>query len=242
MIHNFCSIVTKKGLEKQLQCLNDSVEFEISKIAVGDGNGNLYEVTEDMTALKNEKWRGDVISHGIEDGNLFATALIPFDVGDFTVREIGLFDANNVLLCVASCPEINKHKSTVGGSQELFIKMYMTITNGELAPLIVQTTEQIATVEYVSRTFATRGLDNLTPEGEARFNQKQDRLSAGAGISIEDNVVENTGSLFQPLGRIDYGLPIIALFDYLYEEIGERYVDFSISETIYGTVYEVITN
>ena len=239
---NFCSLVTRKGLEKQLQCINDSARFNISQIAVGDGNGTLYQVTEDMTELKNEKWRGDILSHGIEDGKLFATVVVPIDVGGFTIREIGLFDNNNVLLCVAGCPEINKHDSTVGGAQELFIKMYMTLANSDLAPLIEQSTIQIATVEYVTRTFATRGLDNLSPEGEERFNQKQDNLTAGVGIEIDNNIVSNLGALYDALGRIDYGLPIISLSDYIYEELGEVDVNLTVSSQIYGTVYEVITN
>ena len=242
MITNFCSLVTRQGLEKQIQCINNTSRFVISHIAVGDGNGALYEVTEDMTELKNETWRGEILSHGMENGKLFATVLIPINVGGFTIREIGLFDTNNVLLCVASCPEINKHDSTVGGAQELFIKMYMTLANSDIAPLIEQSTLQMATVEYVSRTYATRGLDNLSPEGEARFNQKQNNLTAGEGIEIENDIITNLGALIEPLGRVDYGIPIISLMDYLYEELGEVTVDFTVSTTIYGTVYEVITN
>ena len=118
----------------------------------------------------------------------------------------------------------------------------MTLANSDIAPLIEQSTLQMATVEYVSRTYATRGLDNLSPEGEARFNQKQNNLTAGEGLEIENDIITNLGALIEPLGRVDYGIPIISLMDYLYEELGEVTVDFTVSTTIYGTVYEVITN
>ena len=139
MTQEFYSILTQKGLSKQLECIENLTEFDISYIAVGDGDGSLYTPEETQTSLKNEKWRGEILTHGIADNKLFATASVPIDVGGFTIREIGLFDSPNNLLCVGKCPETNKHSSSEGGAQELFIKFYMSITNSELLPLIVQT-------------------------------------------------------------------------------------------------------
>ena len=70
MTQEFYSIVTEKGLEKQIKCLNDLTNFDISYIAVGDSNGSAYTPQETQTTLKNEKWRGAVLFHGIEDGKL----------------------------------------------------------------------------------------------------------------------------------------------------------------------------
>ena len=100
MTQEFYSILTQKGLSKQLECIENLTEFDISYIAVGDGDGSLYTPEETQTALKNEKWRGEILTHGIADNKLFATTSVPIDVGGFTIREIGLFDSSNNLLCI----------------------------------------------------------------------------------------------------------------------------------------------
>ena len=220
MTQEFYSIVTQKGLEKQLKCLDDLTNFDIAYIGVGDSNGVSYTPNETQTALKNEKWRGDVLFHGIEDGKLYATAIIPIDVGGFTIREIGLFDVNNTLLCIGKCPETNKHDTTEGGAQELFIKLYMSISNSDLAPLIVQNSTEVASTDYVAQNFATRDLDNLSSAGEEKFNNKQNKLIAGKGIAIVDDTIINTGALFEELEQITINIPSVSIIE--------------------GTVYEVI--
>lgn len=186
MTQEFYTIVTDNGLDKQLQCLENSETFDIAYIAVGDGTG---EPSETQTSLKNEKWRGEILSHGISDNKLFTNILIPIDAGNFTIREIGLFDSDNTLLCVGKCPAIEKHNSVSGGAQELFITVYMAITNGNLAPLIVQNSKEIATTEYVNENFANKDLNNLSEKGQEKFNKKQDVIIAGEGIIKKENTL-----------------------------------------------------
>ena len=222
MTQEFFSIVTQKGLEKQLRCLDDLSDFDISYIAVGDSNGYAYTPQENQTALKNEKWRGEILTNGIKYGKLYATTSIPINVGGFIIREIGLFDRDNTLLCIGKCPDTNKHDLSEGGAQELFVKIYMAISNSDLAPLIVQTSTEMATLEYVSENFATRNLDNLTSIGQDKFDKKQNKLITGAGITIENNVITNTGVLFEELENITINIPSVSIIE--------------------GTVYEVIEN
>lgn len=186
MTQEFYTIVTDNGLNKQIQCLENNETFDIAYIAVGDGLG---EPEETQTSLKNEKWRGEILSHGISDNKLFANISVPIDVGNFTIREIGLFDSQNILLCVGKCPAIEKHNSASGGAQELFITVYMAITNGNLAPLIAQSSKEIATKDYVNENFANKDLNNLSEKGQEKFNKKQDVLIAGDGIIKEENTL-----------------------------------------------------
>lgn len=186
MTQNFYTILTNNGLNKQIQCLENNETFDIAYIAVGDGNG---EPSETQTSLINEKWRGEILSHGIKENKLFANVSIPFDAGNFTIREIGLFDSQNTLLCVGKCPAIEKHNSTLGGAQELFITIYMAITNGNLAPLITQSSKHMATFDYVNDNFASRTFDNLMPEAQALFDAKQDVIIAGEGIIKSENTL-----------------------------------------------------
>lgn len=223
MTQEFYSILTQKGLNKQLECIENLVEFDISYIAVGDGNGVSYIPSKEQTSLKCEKWRGNVLTHGIEKNKLFVTTLIPINVGGFTIREIGLFDSNNILLCVGRCPETNKHTSFQGGAQELFIKFYMSITNRELVPLVVQTSEELASTEYVK---------NL-------LTNKQDKLITGEGIKIQDNVISATNTLRAGKGIAIVNNTIINT-GVLFEELEQITIDIPFAGVIEGTIYEVI--
>ena len=223
MTQDFYSILTQKGISKQLECIENLTEFDISYIAVGDGNGSLYTPSETQTTLKNEKWRGEILTHGITDNKLFVTASLPIDVGGFTIREIGLFDSSNNLLCIGKCPETNKHSSSEGGAQELFIKFYMSITNSELLPLIVQSSQEIASVDYVNN----------------RLEEKQEKLTSGNGIKIENNVISATNILKAGKGIAIVDDTIINT-GALFEEIETITIDIPSVSIIEGTVYEVI--
>lgn len=223
MTQEFYSILTQKGLSKQLECIENLTEFDISYIAVGDGDGSLYTPEETQTSLKNEKWRGEILTHGIADNKLFATTSVPIDVGGFTIREIGLFDSSNNLLCVGKCPETNKHSSSEGGAQELFIKFYMSITNSELLPLIVQTSQEVASLDYVN----------------SRLDEKQEKLTSGDGIKIENNVISATNILKAGKGIAIVNDTIVNT-GALFEEIETITIDIPSVNIIEGTVYEVI--
>ena len=223
MTQDFYSILTQKGLSKQLECIENLTEFDVSYIAVGDGDGSLYNPTEAQTALKNEKWRGDILTHGITDNKLFVTTSLPIDIGGFTIREIGLFDSSNNLLCIGKCPETNKHSSSEGGAQELFIKFYMSITNSELLPLIVQTSQEVASLDYVN----------------SRLDEKQEKLMSGDGIKIENNVISATNILKAGKGIAIVNDTIINT-GALFEEIETITIDIPSVNIIEGTVYEVI--
>lgn len=216
MTQDFYTILTNNGLNKQIQCLEKNETFDIAYIAVGDGNG---EPLESQTSLKNEKWRGEILSHGVSDNKLFANISVPIDVGNFTIREIGLFDSQNTLLCVGKCPTIEKHNSTLGGAQELFITIYMAITNGNLAPLIVQSSKEMASKDYVNDKFANKDLNNLSLSGQKLFDYKQNQLITGEGISISNDVITNTGVLYEELGAVNIELSWINISGLLYEEI-----------------------
>ncbi len=223
MTQEFYSILTQKGLSKQLECIENLTEFDISYIAVGDGDGSLYTPEETQTALKNEKWRGEILTHGIADNKLFATTSVPIDVGGFTIREIGLFDSSNNLLCIGKCPETNKHSSSEGGAQELFIKFYMSITNSELLPFIVQTSQEVASLDYVNN----------------RLDEKQEKLTSGDGIKIENNVISATNILKAGKGIAIVNDTIVNT-GALFEEIETITIDIPSVNIIEGTVYEVI--
>lgn len=185
----YYSIVTNAGLQKQYNCLKNGQPFDISEIAVGDGLGESYTPNPEQTRLKNEKWRGKVLTSGIADNKLFAAVNLPSSTGGYTIREIGLFDSEGTLLCIGKSPPTVKYLGDNSGLHELFIKFNMLISNSELEKLIVQTDVNMATVDFVNGNFANKDLDNLSKKGQEKFNEKQDVIIAGEGIIKEENTL-----------------------------------------------------
>ena len=58
----YCSIVTDIGEQLMTQAIAEGKKVNITKIAVGDGEGSYYKPSATQTKLKNELGRGDINS------------------------------------------------------------------------------------------------------------------------------------------------------------------------------------
>ena len=132
------TILTTYGLTKQLNCLANKLKFDLSYIAIGDGNGENYIPDENQTELKNELWRGNVKEVGIAaDGTLACTGQVPNEIGGFTIREIGIFDKAKRLICIANVPPTLKTVGNYNVTDILNLKVSMIIVNSKLTELII---------------------------------------------------------------------------------------------------------
>lgn len=168
---------TKKGLEKQNNCLLNGDEFGIKYLAVGDGNGSIPIPSEDDTKLVNEVWRGE-ISEIKQNGQKFTvTAFIPESAGDFIIREMGIFDENNELLFVAQMDETPKKASNTGLIKQIGLQGVFELKNG-LSAIIVDPSIITASTNYVSENYqklsekgAASGYASLDENGKVPENQ-----------------------------------------------------------------------
>lgn len=168
---------TKKGLEKQNNCLLNGNEFGIKYLAVGDGNGSIPNPTEDDTKLVNEVWRSE-ISELKQDGQKFTvTSFIPESAGDFIIREMGIFDENNELLFVAQMDETPKKASNTGLIKQIGLQAVFELKNG-LNAVVVDPSIVTASTNYVSENYqklsekgAASGYASLDENGKVPENQ-----------------------------------------------------------------------
>ena len=131
-MQKYCSIVTDIGEELIAKAVQENKKLNIVSLAAGDGNGTFYKPTSDMTALKNEVWRGDIVSYEImeESPNVIRIkALLPSDAGGFTVREMGLFDSENHMIAIANTADIVKVRSIDGMQSEIELAMRIAVSN-----------------------------------------------------------------------------------------------------------------
>lgn len=93
--NTYGSIVTDVGVQLITQAVMEGQKVNIVKLAVGDGGGSYYKPDSTMTALKGEKWRGDVTRVEVNEQSpnmIDIVAVVPSDVGGWTIREMGVFD------------------------------------------------------------------------------------------------------------------------------------------------------
>lgn len=93
-------------------------------MGVGDGGGEYYEPTEAQTNLRHERWRGDLNDLRSDEtiqGQVIAEAIIPHDIdGDWTAREIGLYDAKGGLIAVGKYPETYIPPALSGAKSQVY--------------------------------------------------------------------------------------------------------------------------
>ena len=144
----YYSIVTESGTKKLVEAVGSDNKIKIVTFAVGDGGGSNYAPTGDMTALKNEVWRGNVKSCEVNEGAetlLVVEAVIPSSVGGFTIREMGVYDEEGTLIAVCNTPETQKGEMSDGVLHELDLSMEIAIGNTNVIELAVDPNVVVAT-------------------------------------------------------------------------------------------------
>jgi len=190
MAEEFYSLVTDYGAEKQLRCITDGIPFEVTHIALGDGNGKYYEPSRTQTKLVNEVWRGNVEKCEWTDNRFYCVTTVPAEIGGFEVREAGVFDAENNLLVVSKFPETTKQAPESGTVKQLTIRIELEMSNTQLAELVINPNLNVVTMDV---------LDNVTKETDEKFEsldekyQKLDEKGVAGGYAPvgEDGLIPN---------------------------------------------------
>ena len=94
-------LLTKKGKQKAFEADNNDIQINIKHIAIGDG---AYTPNENMTKLKSEKMRVEILSKELNPEAYQATLNVKFDVNDesFYIKEYGVFLDDGTLFAVFS--------------------------------------------------------------------------------------------------------------------------------------------
>lgn len=137
-----------------LDALSQERKLGITYFAVGDGGGSFYTPTTDMTKLKNEVWRSEVSKCYISEESenvIVAEAVIPSNIGGFTIREMGIFDVDGTLIAIGNTPDTQKVKVMDGVVHELELMMNIAISNADNIELTVNPNVITATKEDVEK-------------------------------------------------------------------------------------------
>lgn len=166
------AVVTDLGNELMMNAVANGQKVAITEFAVGDGGGEYYKPTTDMTGLRNEQWRGPINSCEIssEAANvLIVSAVCPGTAGGFTIREMGVFDAEGHMIAICNCPATPKVVITDGVVNEMRLELEIALLNGYAVELVIDpniVTATKADIEKVMELIRANGRVTIGTENE----------------------------------------------------------------------------
>ena len=215
MAAKFFALLTNQGAAKLSNMAALGEKLEITSLAVGDGGGKSPTPNQAQTALVNEVRRAQLNSLSVDDksdSQIIAEQIIPESVGGWWIREIGLFDADGILIAVANCPETYKATTEEGSGRTQVIRMMLTVSSTDAVTLKVDPSVVLATRQYVDsavievKTYTDNALkkhvDTANPHSQYPLIENALKELADAGLVGE--VLKNLG-----LGNTKYGAPLI---------------------------------
>ena len=131
----YYTLTTSLGLAKITAAINGGGSINLTHMAVGDST-DLPDET--YTQLKNEVYRFDIQSviQDLENSNwLKVEGFIPPNDGNFTIRELGIFDEDGDLIFVARHPEVFKPVLSDGSAIETVIRLTVQVANASAVTL-----------------------------------------------------------------------------------------------------------
>ncbi len=171
----YFAIITDVGQSKIAEAVAGGQKLNITTFLVGDGNGEYYVPTSDMTAIKNEVWRGTISKADVvQDAQkiLRITTVIPAEVSGFIVREIALLDETEELVAIGNTPDLPKVRLEDGASTELKLTMRLAVKNTEALSFTIDPHTVIMTKDMLDTHNVDSNAHNELFEGKAESQKK----------------------------------------------------------------------
>lgn len=183
--NTYGTIITAKGSNIIADCILSGKKLTVTEAAAGDGNGAYYVPTVDQTALKNEKWRGDIASaelSALSPNMIDVKVVIPDDIGGFTIREMALFDNEGTMIAVCNTPDIQKVTISGGMSGKLTMLIHVIVADTSVVEFTITPTLDTVTREELEAAIAGHNADTDShPSIEAALADTNNRIVALAG-------------------------------------------------------------
>lgn len=223
----FYTILTDIGKAKLANATALGTAVSLKDIAVGDGGGVAVQPATTDTALTNEVWRAALNNISIDSSNenwVVAEGYIPSTDGDFTVREVGLFDVDGDMIAVGNYPDTYKPTLASGSAKDLYIKVIIEVSDAGVVELKIDPAVVLSTRKYVDDEVAKRALlqgDNtltfkvaaaVNPDEAIAFGQFTGYVLPFATSTVPNGFLECNGA---ELSRTTYAN--------LYAVIGDTY-------------------
>lgn len=170
------TIITNKGEALIAKCILNGTALPITTAAAGDGGGEYYEPAADQTALRGECWRGEIAGFALNEhvpNMLDIKIIIDDEAGGFTVREMGLFTDDGVMIAVCNIPDTEKTAITDGVPGQLIMQMHIIVSNTSAVKIIFNPSLDTVNSEQLGNSIKKHNYDeNAHAELFARVGKK----------------------------------------------------------------------
>lgn len=190
MSQTYFAILTAVGEAKLANAAALGTQLQISRMAVGDGNGNLPVPIRTQTALVNETYRADLNELKVDPLNasqIIAELVIPETEGGYWLREMGLYDFAGDLIAVANCPPSYKPQLAEGSGRTQVMRMVLVVSSTAAVQLKIDPSVVLATRDFVTTTVAA-ALAKLDGKDSVKVATTAN-LAALSGLLTVDGVV-----------------------------------------------------
>lgn len=179
---DFYALLTHAGESSYANAMASLEKWKFTHMAVGDGTGVGAQGTPvpdknsvDLVSQRDQFALNQLYKHPSAPGQVIAEIIIPADVGDWWIREIGLKNSDGQLLVVANCPPSFKPKLESGAGKSQVVRIVFKVTDPDSVELITDPSTVIATREFVE--------DCLIEVTEALATEQQARMLADSQLS-----------------------------------------------------------
>ncbi len=153
----YFAILTDAGQAKMANALALGVPLKITHMAVGDGNGQPVTPHAAQTALVRERRRAPIntlFQDPTNQSQLVAEQIIPENVGDWWIREAGIFSEDGTLIAVANTPDTYKPLLSSGAGRTQVIRIVLIVSDTNAVELKIDPAVVLATRKYVDDLMA----------------------------------------------------------------------------------------
>lgn len=146
----YFTVITAKGRPKlAASLLPGGTPLDLAAMAFGDGGGAAVTPVDNREALVNEVHRRPVNSVDRDLNNpgwVIVRCVLPPEVGGWTAREVGLYDAAGDLVAYGNFPTSYKPVLAEGSGKELIVDIYLEVGSSsnvtlQINPSIVTATQ-----------------------------------------------------------------------------------------------------
>jgi hypothetical protein len=204
MTTKYFALLTNQGAAKLANAAALGTKVNIASMGVGDGGGTLPTPDAAQTKLIGEKRRAQLNSLTVDAANssqIIAEQIIPESEGGFWIREIGLYDADGVLIAVANCPETYKPQLAEGSGRTQTVRMILIVNSTTAVTLKIDPSVVLATRKYVddavievkayANSVMKKHIDADNPHGQ--YLQIASALSEIKDAGLVADVLKNLG-------------------------------------------------
>jgi hypothetical protein len=199
---DYYTILTDIGLAKLANAVPSGLPLSFAEVAVGDGNGTVYNPAQGQTALAREVYRMPINQIYVDPNNsawLVVEAVIPASVGGWYVREVGIYDDDGDLIAISKFPETYKPALASGAGKDLYLRLILEHSNVGNVTLQIDPAIVLATRKYVddhaaiTATTSRRGHVELATDAETQAGTDTQRAVTPASLSARTATDERTG-------------------------------------------------